>query len=681
METFLLVLVIVEAVIIAGQTFWTVKTAMTRKKIMEKADAIVKGRLDIEDICLNGMARGDGVVANAVNAIKTNLMTFVEATKVNVVTLADAITVLSKGAENNRTGNEQIAQGATNASMKSAEQLRLVKDNLDIIAANNAEMKEIENEMGEIRTILNSSVDNSKSGLNHLEGYERAIEAMSDDLNNINRILGKFNQDIKRIEEVGDFIIGISGRLRLLALNASVETARAGEAGKGFAVVANEVNGISIKTKEGMESINQIVKEIMQSSQRVNDSILHCEETYDQSKETFAIVNASFRSINDKSMEIQGKMNSIAGKFDMMTKYTGESKEKAEGLYNASQVISENMSEIASVSQEVAAESSTLSENTDALAGMLEGIEHLIGQFHTAIVPTKKRFNKTVKLLSVSMLDNDFWYGVRRGALYAKKELEGANAILDYIPLLPEMDSEKECSEAIERAIRENYDGVIYPGFLSGIEDVLKKAESHGLKLMTYNCDGSPKIKRVACLKPDPTEPGRILARAVERALDRKGRVALIIGNLSVGSNSERREAFLDYLRQNTRLEVISEISVGDDAESVYQKTLEFLKKEPGVDAMMITTGNPVAAAKAIEDAHRAGKVKLYTFDSNEEIFRYIKKGIIGTTVVQDAFGQGHDPAIWLYNHIVENTPAPKEFIPCRLSTVDKTNVENLINA
>ena len=121
METFLLVLVIVEAVIIAGQTFWTVKTAMTRKKIMEKADAIVKGKLDIEDIRLNGMARGDGVVANAVNAIKTNLMTFVEATKVNVVTLADAITVLSKGAENNRTGNEQIAQGATNASMKSAD--------------------------------------------------------------------------------------------------------------------------------------------------------------------------------------------------------------------------------------------------------------------------------------------------------------------------------------------------------------------------------------------------------------------------------------------------------------------------------------------------------------------------------------------------------------------------------
>lgn len=680
MEKVLLILVIIESVIILGLVLWTVKTAVARKKIMKNADAIVKGQLNVDDIQLNNLESKDNIVANAFNSIKTNLMTFVESTKVNVVTLSDAIDVLSKGAENNRTGNEQIAQDATRASIKTAEQLDLVKGNLENIESNNIEMQKIENEMGEIRTILNGSVDNSKNGLSHLEGYERAMDAMSADLNNINEILAKFNQDIKRIEEVGDFIIGISGRLRLLALNASVETARAGEAGKGFAVVANEVNGISVKTREGMESINQIVKEIISSSQQVNDSILHCEETYNQSKETFLAVNESFHSINDSSMEIQTKINSIAGKFENMSKNTEDSREKAESLFSASQAISENISEIAAVSQEVAAESNTLSENTDALIGMMSGIEHLISQFNTAIVPVKKKTARKVKIMSVSMLDNDFWYGVRRGALYAKKELEGVNAELTYIPLLPGSDYGETCREALEKAMKEGYDGFVFPGFLGGIDDVLKKAVSCGVKLMTYNCDCAAAIKRVACLKPDPMEPGRILAKAAEATLNRKGRVALLVGDMSVGSNVERREAFLNYLAQSKGISVISEVSVGDDADDVYKKTLDYLNKEKNVDAMMITTGNPIAAAKAIEAAHRTGKIKLFTFDSNEEIYAYIKKGVIGTTVVQDAFGQGHDPVIWLYNHIVENTQPPKDFIPCRLSTVDKENVGNLIN-
>ena len=45
-------------------------------------------------------------------------------------------------------------------------------------------------------------------------------------------------------------IQSITGRMRILALNALIEAARAGEHGRGFAVVAGEVRAVSTQISE-----------------------------------------------------------------------------------------------------------------------------------------------------------------------------------------------------------------------------------------------------------------------------------------------------------------------------------------------------------------------------------------------------------------------------------------------
>jgi len=123
------------------------------------------------------------------------------------------------------------------------------------------------------------------------------------------------------------------------------------------------------------------------------------------------------------------------------------------------------------------------------------------------------------------------------------------------------------------------------------------------------------------------------------------------------------------------------EVIIADDEDDVYRKTMNMLRANDNIQALYITNGFPCAAARAIDDSGRAGKVKLFAFDHNQDIFRYIKKGIIAAAIGQDAFGQGHDPIVWLYNNIAADEPFPGEFIPCRLSVVDKNNVESLIEA
>lgn len=680
MEIFLLILVIIELLAIAYLIFKLVKNERAYTDIVKKSSQIVHGKLNVDDIKISEAKSTSNVIASSVNSIKSNLMTFVEATKGNVIVLSDAIEVLSKSADANQIGNEQIAEGVTIVAGKTSEQFELVKDNLELIENNSVQMMNVENSMQSIRSLLDTTVTNCQEGISQLEGYEKDMNAMSKELNSIDQILTRFNADIKKIEEVGDFIINISDQLKLLAFNASIEAARAGQSGRGFAVVADEMNDMSNKTKDGMDTINKIVHEIIISSEQVNESIRACEETYSKSIDTFEQVNSSFRSINKQSNDIHNMMADVSQKFVVMSNNTEETKNKATMLFETSQAISENTLEIAAVSEEVAAESNEIAAHTEKLGNMLKGIQGLLGQYNTAIVPSKSKRGKQVKIMMLSMYDNEFWFGVARGANYAAKELAAVGGIGEFVPIIPRegYSLEEQVADAIKSAMSRNFDGLIFPGWMN-TGDYAMKAIEKGLKVMVFNCDCNPDIKRVACLCPDPAEPGMISAKSIAKDLNKNGNVAILHGDLTVASNSERYDSFKKELKNYNGIKVVDEVLIIDNDDDVYNRTMECLRNNKDVQALFITNGFPCSAARAIEDSGKVGKVKLYAFDTDPEIVSYIKKGVIACTVGQDSFGQGHDPIIWLYNHIAADEQFPSEIINCRVSVIDRTNVDSLI--
>lgn len=676
------VIAIIEAVILVVLTVVLITSSLSHRMIMKKAALIVKGQLNVEDIRVLGKKGSSAVMASAFNSIKSNLLTFIEETKGNVVTLSDATEVLTKSVVANQSGNEQIAGGVTTVVGKVNEQLDLVKTNLDVIEANNAQMQEIDCSANKIIELLDDTVGVSEKGLENLGDYEKDIDAISQELEKSNELLTQFNEDIKSIKGVSDLIIGINNQLRLLAINASIEAARAGQVGKGFEVVAQEMKEMSDRTDQGMEEITKIVESVIDSSKDVNNSIKTCEDTFIQSNETFREVSNSFQTINQQASEIQGGINEISKKIDSITRNLDDSKEQASQLLDASQLISNSTHEIAAASEETAAESMHISENVENLSGMLSGIQNLLKQFNTAVVPAEGDYDRKVKIAFLSMLDNDFWYGVRRGVFYAQKELADTNATVDYLPFYTVGEErDQQVKDQIIECINQRVDGIILPGFLDGGNEYLAQAINNGIKVIAFNCDCSPDIKRLACFSPNSREAGALAAESMQKALGRRGKIAVMTGPLSIGVNRDRKDSFLKKLSSYNGLRVVADIGVEDDADDVYRKTISCLENRPDIDAIYITTGMAISAAKAVEDLGLEGRVCVVGFDHNQEIFAYIKKGIIAAAIGQDPFGQGHDPIIWMYNLLVTGDALPKEFMPCRLSVVDKSNVENLIEA
>ncbi|MCR4648424.1 MAG: substrate-binding domain-containing protein [Lachnospiraceae bacterium] len=678
---FAIIIAVLEAIVILVLAFMLLKKGGSQGRITHQAELIVKGKLNVEDINLDTTDSANVVLAKAFNSIKNNLMTFVEATKVNMVTLSDAIENLSNTVEANTKGNDQIAESTTDVAVKTAQQLEFVKDNLELIESNSSQMQEIDAEFRIIKDILDNTAEETSNGISKIEDFEKDLSMMSRDLKQIDDILSKFNEEIKRIGEVGDFIVEISNQLRLLAFNASIEAARAGQAGRGFTVVADQMNDMSNKTREGMHTINEILKEINTSSRMVNESIGNCNDTYNRSENAFKDVNVSFRNINESAQNIHEKIGAISQMFNVMTENTDLSRDKAENLYATAQAISEKTHEIAAVSQEVAAESAKIAANTEALGGMLTGTQNLLKQFNTAIVPAEKKNTKQVRILSMSMLDNDFWYGVRKGVFYAQKELSDRDVVIDYIPLIhDDIPLDDKVDDAIQSAIDRKFDGIIFPGFLGGSNERLKKAASSGVKLMSYNCDCDKSVPRIACLRPDAREPGILGAKAVQKKLEGRGNVLMLVGDLTVGVNRERKEGFKMQLESSKGIKIEAELTVPDTADGVYKVAMDGLKAHPDTDVIFLTNGFPIPVVKAIKDSGKSGRTTLVCYDHNQEIFSYIKSGYITAAIGQDAFGQGHDPIIWLYNNIVTGEKL-NEFIPCRLSVVDKSNVASLIEA
>lgn len=675
------VVAIAEAFVLLVLVIILLSSSLSHRTIMKKAALIVKGKLDVEDIKVIGQKRSSSsVMASAFNSIKTNLLTFIEETKSNVVTLSDATETLSKSVITNQSGNEQIAEGVTTVVGKVSEQLDLVKNNLDVIEANNAQMQEIDQAAAKIKSYLDETVEVSQTGLQNLERYEKDIVAVSDELEKSNLLLTQFNESIKEIKGVSDLIISINNQLRLLAINASIEAARAGQVGKGFEVVAQEMKAMSDRTDSGMETIAKIVDEVIVNSELVNGSINNCEHTFRQGNGTFREVSNSFQKINERAFEIHGGIKDISEKIDGISRNLDESKIQAERLFDASELISNSTHEIAAASEETAAESTHISKNVDSLSGMLVGIQNLLKQFNTAVVPVSNEYGKKVKIAFLSMLDNDFWYGVRRGAFYAQKELNGTGAIVDYRPFYTVgAERDEQVKEQIRECLKQNVDGIILPGFLDGGNEFLKQATERGIKVIAFNCDCAPDIDRLACFSPNSREAGALAAEAMEKALGRRAKIAVMTGPLSIGVNRDRRDSFLKKLGGGIR--VVENISVEDDADDVYRKTVACLESRQDIDCIYITTGMVVSVAKAIEDLGLDGQVSVVGFDHSQEIFSYIKKDIIAAAIGQDPFGQGHDPIIWMYNHLVSGEELPKEFMSCRLSVVNKENVENLIEA
>lgn len=160
-----------------------------------------------------------------------------------------------------------------------------------------------------VSSILNSTVEALSVAQKGSQAARNGNRLMQNTIAGMNNI----DASIKKIADMIRLISDISDQVTLLALNASIESARAGEQGKGFAVVAEEISKLADETSTTAKTISDLVRSCLKEVARGRKYADDTHEAFDSIIENIEETEKLVNRITEHSREQFGASELVLG--------------------------------------------------------------------------------------------------------------------------------------------------------------------------------------------------------------------------------------------------------------------------------------------------------------------------------------------------------------------------------
>lgn len=239
-----------------------------------------------------------------------------------------------------------------------------------------------QNEFNEKGKVLITTLENEfRETLDSSETVRRDA-ARTDDLaarcstrlENSSTTIMALKDETSRIAEISKTINDIADMTALLALNASIESARAGEHGRGFSVVADEISKLADDSMSSAKEISDIIRMSVMRIIEASDQII---ETSDILKDIIKIMGQNRKFLESFSGMIQAlgsNFKDLMNFFERTVNYAGMINDLTEKNRDEIATYQEMMKKINSFYSELAGMSSKLKDIT---TGVTDGITRL----------------------------------------------------------------------------------------------------------------------------------------------------------------------------------------------------------------------------------------------------------------------------------------------------------------
>ena len=265
-----------------------------------------------------------GAIADSINYTIDELRILVA--EINKAT--DQVTTASQQAQAISAQLLDAAQRQSKEIEETSASVLKMADSINEVSATAAESARVAQMSLDAAGKGQSAVQNSISGMNEIR------EQIQETAKRIKR-LGESSQEISEIVEL---ISDITEQTNILALNAAIQAASAGEAGRGFTVVAEEVQRLAERSGEATKQIGAIVKTIQTDT---HDAVAAMEKSTQGVVEGAKLSDAAGQALS----EIGSVSQELAGLIQRISQTTQAQTEVA-------QTVAKNMQDIQSITNQ-----------------------------------------------------------------------------------------------------------------------------------------------------------------------------------------------------------------------------------------------------------------------------------------------------------------------------------------
>ena len=185
--------------------------------------------------------------------------------------------------------------------------------------------------------------------------------------------------------------------------------------------------------------------------------------------------------------------------------------------------------------------------------------------------------------------------------------------------------------------------------------------------LLDYRALTRDPLKRIAFFGPDSTKEGMACAQKMAQLVGH-GKIAVISDNpIANGVSGMRTKGFLEELTEHyPGLAVIKVVQVNEDSALATAALKEILESAPDLQGLYLTEPTHIGVlVPQLKLKNLAGRVKIVVHDLTPELTAFVSANLVSAVLHQDPFAQGRDPAIRIFQHLVEGwVPETIQLVP-----------------
>lgn len=232
-------------------------------------------------------------------------------------------------------------------------------------------------------------------------------------------------------------------------------------------------------------------------------------------------------------------------------------------------------------------------------------------------------------------LDNPYWDACKKGMEARAKEV-GVQA--EFIG--PDTADATKQVALFESVIARKPAGIaVSPNDPQTVQESIAKAMAQGIPVISWDAD-APDSQRIAYVGTDNVAAGKVAGEELAKAINKKGKVAILTGSLSALNANQRIEGFKAALAQYPDIQIIATEPTEDSIATATSKAENLIQANPDLAAFYGVTGSGVpGAGNAVKQAGKSGQIKVVGFDVVPQGVELMKAGAVQVLISQRPYG------------------------------------------